>query len=250
MRAALTGTLLMALMLGGAGVARAQTADEVVEKTLAAIGGRDALAKLTSRHTTGKMTITSPAGELPGTIEIFNQAPNLVRTLINVDLAAVGAGTMTVDQRFDGTTGAAINSLQGPRDITGDQLANMKNAEFPTPLLHYKERGTKLALAGKEKVNDRDAFALSVTPQAGPASRVFVDAETYLPLRFVVTLELPEVGQVEQTTDLSDYRDVEGIKLPFSIRNSSMVQTVSVTVTKVEHNVKIDSAMFKTGGGH
>jgi outer membrane lipoprotein-sorting protein len=244
MRGGLMGLFLVALVLGG-GVARAQTADEIVDKTIAALGGRDKLGTLTSRHTSGKITVSTPAGDLPGTVDIFNQAPNFVRTLLNIDLSALGAGTMTLDQRFDGTTGWALDSMQGPRDITGDQLANMKNADFPTPLLRYKERGTKIALAGKEKVGDKDAFVLSVTPQAGPASRVFVDADSYLPLRVIVTLDVPEAGKVEQTSDLSDYRDVEGVKVPFAIRNSSSVQTVTVKVDKVEHNVTIDPALFR-----
>ena len=232
MRVGLTGLLLVALVL-------------VFAKTIAAIGGREALGKLTSRHTTGKMTVSTPAGDLPGTIEIFNQAPNLTRTLLTIDLSALGAGTMTVDQRFDGTAGSAVDSMQGPRDITGDQLANMKNADFPTPLLRYKEKGMKIALAGKEKVGDKDAYALTITPQAGPSSRLFVDAESYLPVRIVVTLDVPEAGKVEQTSQLSDYRDVDGIKVPFSIRNSSAVQTVVIKVDKVEHNVPIDAALFR-----
>src|SRR5437868_3236615 len=84
MRGGLMGWLLVALMFGG-GVARAQTADEVVDKTIAALGGRERLGKLTSRHTTGKITVSTPAGDLPGTIDIFNQAPNFVRTLLNID---------------------------------------------------------------------------------------------------------------------------------------------------------------------
>lgn len=245
MRVISTVCLLLSLVFGAGSVATAQSADEVVDKTLAALGGREALSKLTSRHTAGKITVSTPGGDLPGTIEIYNQAPNLVRTLLNIDLSALGAGTMTLDQRFDGTTGSAVDSMQGPREITGDQLANMKNADFPTPLLRYKERGTKIELAGKDKVADKDAFVLSITPQAGPASRVFVDATSYLPVRLIITLDAPEVGKVEQTTDLSDYRDVDGIKVPFGIRNSSAVQTVTVKIDKVEHNVTVDPAMFR-----
>ena len=245
MRIAVKRGLAVILVLAGcAGVASAQTADEIVEKTLTALGGREALGKLTSRHVTGKVTVATPGGELPGTIEIFNQAPNKVRTLLTLDASSLGAGTVTLDQRFDGTTGTAMNSMQGTQDITGDQLANLKNADFPTPLLHYKERGTAIALAGKEKVGDRDAFALTVTPKAGPASRVFVDADSYLPIRLVVALDLPQVGRVEQTSDLGDYRVVDGVKMPFSIHNSSAVQTVNVTIGTVEHNVKLDPAMF------
>jgi outer membrane lipoprotein-sorting protein len=235
---------VLAMLAGCAAAASAQTADEVVDKTLAALGGREALGKLTSRHVTGKVTVSTPGGDLPGTIEIFNQAPNKVRTLLNLDASSLGAGTVTLDQRFDGTSGIAISSMQGNQEIAGDQLANLKNSEFPTPLLHYKEHGTTIALAGKEKIGDHDAFVLALTPPAGPPSKVFVDAESYLPLRLVVTLNLPEVGRVEQTSDLSDYREIDGVKMPFSIHNSSAVQTVNVTVVSLEHNVKLDAAMF------
>jgi hypothetical protein len=232
------------VLMSWAGAASAQTADEAVEKVLAASGGRAALEKLTSRSTSGKITVSTPGGDISGTVEVLNAPPNKVRTLVTLDLSAMGAGLMTLDQRFNGTAAYAMDSMQGNRDISGDQLANMKNAEFPTPLMHYKERGTKIELGGKEKVGDRDTFVLLITPKEGPSSKVYIDAQTYLTDRLIVTTELPEVGRVEQTTDLSDYRDVDGVKVPFSIQNSSSVQSFVITVTKVEHNVKVDPALF------
>jgi outer membrane lipoprotein-sorting protein len=244
-----SGLALAALVFGSAAVARAQSVDEVVDKTIAALGGREALSKLTSRSTTGKISVSSPAGNIPGTVEVSNQAPNKVRTLISLDLSSLGAGAMTVDQRFDGSAAYAMDSMQGNRDITGDQLANMKNADFPTPLLRYKERGTKIELGPREKVGDRDAQVLLITPQAGPPSKLYVDTQTWLPARLVQTLELPEVGRIEQSTDLSDYRDVDGVKVAFAIHNASAVQTVNITVDKVENNVKIDPTLFSKPGG-
>ncbi len=188
--------------------------------------------------------MSTPAGDISGTIEVLNQSPNKVRTLLSLDLSAMGAGTMTMDQRFNGTTAYAMDSMQGNRDITGDQLANMKNSEFPSPLLHYKDRGTKIELGGKEKVGDRDTFLLRITPKEGPSSKLYVDAETYLPARLIVTTELPELGRVEQTTDLSDYRDVDGMKVAFSVHNTSAVQSFVFAVTAVKHNVEIDPALF------
>ena len=199
--------------------------------------------------TTGKITVSTPGGDVKGTVDVQNKAPNNVRTLISLDLSSLGAGMMTVDQRFDGTSGIVLDSMQGNRDLTGDQLANMKNQEFPTPLLHYKEHGTKIELGEKEKVGDRDAQVLTVTPKEGPPSRLYVDTQTWLPMRVVQTLELPEVGRVEQTTELSDYREVDGIKVPFSINNSSSVQKISIAVDKIQHNVDVDSTLFKKPGG-
>jgi hypothetical protein len=237
--------LLMAVVVLSCGrTASAQTADEVIEKYLTAIGGRAALGKVTSRSTVGTMTLSTPAGEISGPVEILNQQPNKSRTLIKMDLSSLGAGPMTVDQRFDGTTGYVLDSLQGNRDITGNQLDNMKNNAFPNPLLNYRERGVTVELGGKEKAGDRDAYVLIVKPKSGSVVRQFIDAESYLPIKLVAKIDLPQVGEVEQTTEFSDYRDVDGVKTPFRVKASSAVQSFTITVTKVEHNVKIDEALF------
>jgi hypothetical protein len=102
------------VLLGSAHAVAAQTADEIVEKHLAAIGGRAALSKLTSRVMAGTITVATPAGEFSGPIEIWNQAPNKVRTLINLDLSNVGVGKMTIDQRFDGTTRVMLFTDEQP----------------------------------------------------------------------------------------------------------------------------------------
>lgn len=236
--------VIAVLALVWAQLASAQTADEVIEKHLAAIGGRAALAKVTSRAMTGTIALSTPVGELSGPVAIMNQAPNKSRTLIKLDLSAVGAGEMTVDQRFDGTAGIVMDSMQGNRDISGDQLETMRNATFPSPFLDYKERGTTLELGAKEQVGGRDAFVLTAKPKTGPAVRQYFDAETYLPLRVVSKIDVPQLGTVEQSTDFSDFRDVDGVKIPFSIRSSSAAQSFTITLTKVEHNSKIDEALF------
>jgi outer membrane lipoprotein-sorting protein len=236
--------MLAALLLGWVHAASAQTVDEVIEKHLTAVGGRAALGKLTSRTMTGTITLSTPAGPVSGPIEVLNERPNKVRTSINLDLTNLGVGKVVIDQRFNGTTGYAIDSLQGNRDITGDPLEVMRNTAFPNPLMNYKELGVTVELAGKEKVGDRDAYLLILKPKTGPALRQYVDAESYLPVRVVMTLNAPPVGEIEQTTDLLDWRDVDGVKVPFQIKTASIAQTLSIDVTKVEHNQTIDQTLF------
>ena len=232
------------LLLGSAHAAAAQTADEIVEKHLAAIGGRAALSKLTSRVMSGTITIATPAGEFSGPIEVMNQAPNKVRTLINLDLSGVGAGKITIDQRFDGMTGYAIDTFQGNRDITGDQLEGMRNGFFPTPLLNYKQNGVAVELMGKEKIGDREAYLLVLKPKTGPASKNYIDATTFLIIRQVVTADIPPVGTLEQTTDFSDDREVDGVKIAHKLMSSSSVQNFTVTISKVVHNGALDQTLF------
>lgn len=244
MRTVLRRVVMAGLFLAWVSAASAQTADEIVEKHLAAIGGRQALLKLTSSTMAGTITLTTQVGDLSGTIEVVNEAPNKSRTLMKVDLSSLGAGTMTYDQRFDGQVGYIIDTLQGNRDITGDQLELMKNGSFPSPLLNYKATGASLAINGREKLGEREAYLLVLTPKSGPAVRQYVDAESYLPVRTVVRIDVPQFGELQQTTDLFDFRDVDGVKVPFGLKGTSAVQSYTVTLTNVEHNAKIDETVF------
>jgi outer membrane lipoprotein-sorting protein len=223
----------------------AQTADEVVEKHIAALGGRAALGKLTSQVATGTISVSVQGNELGGAMEIYHKAPNKSRTYFKLDLTAMGAGEMVVDQRFDGKVAFESNSMQGDREITGSRLKALENSTFPTPLLDYKAAGAKVELTGKEKVDGRDAYVVLFTPKAGPASKQFFDAESYLLVRSVAKMDIPEMGgEVEQMTDISDYRLIDGVKVPFLLKIATAMQSITITVSKVEVNKTLDEAMF------
>jgi outer membrane lipoprotein-sorting protein len=222
-----------------------QTADEIIEKHIAAIGGRAALAKITSRKGVGTVTLTTDAGDLTGPAELYSKAPNKSRAFLSIDLTPVGMSeTMTINQRFNGTDGWATNSMQGETQITGNQLDNMKNSMFPSSMLNYKEQGTKIDVLAKETVAGKEMIVLQVTPKTGSAAKVYLDSQTYLVVRTVSRISSPEVGELEQTSEQSDYRAVDGVQVAFKVVNSSPVQKVTITLKTVEHNVVMDDAMF------
>ena len=238
------------LVLGWAQSASAQTADDVVERHLTAIGGRVALAKLQSRQMVGTITLSLPTGgDVTGTVEALNAVPNKARTLIKLDLTALGAGPIRIDQRFNGTVGYMLDSMQGDRPITGSQLESMKSGAFPSAFLNYQERGAAVELKGKEKIAGKDAFLLVFTPKDGAVVRQYIDAESYLPVRMVATVDVPGMGALDQTSDLFDQRDVDGVKVPFLVKSTSAVQSFTINVTKVEHNVAVDEKLFVKPGG-
>ncbi len=239
------------LTLGSAAPAWAQTADEIIEKHLAAAGGRAALSKVTSRIARGTIALTTPVGELKGTVEVYNKRPNKSRTLVKIDASAFGGSEIVNDQRFDGTTGYVIDSFQGNRDITGEQLEAMKNGSFPTPLLTYKEAGTTVALANREKIGASDAYVVQLTPKSGPAVKAFIDADSFMLVRTIISINVPQLGgPIEQVVDFSDFRDVDGIKIPYVTKSSNPIQTVSATVTDVKQNVEIDDSSFVKPAGN
>jgi outer membrane lipoprotein-sorting protein len=240
--------LLLAVLLAPVLVTHAatQTVEDVIEKHLTAVGGRAALAKLTSRKATGTITLTTPNGDLTGPVELYSKPPNKVRALIVLDLAPMGTNDkLTLDQKFDGTTGWTLDSLQGNSQITGNQLDNMKSDVFPSPLLNYKASGTKVELLPNETVAGKEAIVLRLTPKVGSVTKVFFDPATYLAFRSTSTINVPTMGgDIEQISEISDYRTVDGLKIPFKRVNITPDRRVTITLTTVEHNVPIDDAMF------
>ena len=249
MNRALVSLAAVVVALTWASSVRAQTADEIVEKHLSALGGRAVLSKVTTQVASGTVAISAQGADIGGSIEISRKAPNRSRTLMKLDLSSVGGSEMIVDQRCDGKTAYASNSLQGDREITGGPLQNMLNASFPSPLLTYKEAGAKVELQGPDKVGGRAVAVLLYTPATGAATRMFFDAETFLIARSVTKLDVPEAGgEIEQTSDLGDYRVVDGIRVPFSVTLTSPAQTVAITLSRVEINTTLDDAIFSRPG--
>lgn len=228
------------------GRAAVQTVDDIVEKHLAALGGREALGKLTTRRSTGTVTISTPNGDLSGPAEISIKAPNKLRAIVTLDLTPMGVtDKLVIEQKFDGTIGWILDSMQGDREITGSQLEQMRNNVFPSALLNYKAAGTTLEVQPKAQVGGRDVIVLVAKPKIGPAVRMLLDAATYLTFRTLSTINSPEMGDLEQTSELSDYRVVDGVKVAFQIVNTNPQQTTTIKIAKVEHNVPLDDALFK-----
>ena len=106
----------------------------------------------------------------------------------------------------------------------------------------------KFEVLPKEQVAGRDATVLVATPKVGPSMKLYFDPESGLLVRSVVRLNSPEQGEIEQMSEPSDYRTVDGVKVPHKIVNTSPGQTVTITITKVENNVALDDAIFVPKG--
>jgi hypothetical protein len=141
-----------------------------------------------------------------------------------------------------------VNPLVGtsaPIVVTGPQADAIRaQAGFDGPLVDSQANGYRLQLAGIETQAGKRVYHVQVTDKSGQAQQVYVDMETGLETRIVTQ---GAGGTFEQ--DLSDYRDVDGIKVPFSIRMlANGVQQSAITVTKVEFNVPLDDRLFRMTG--
>lgn len=215
--------------------AQSPTVDDLVAKNIQAKGGIEKLRAVQSIKQTSRISMQSRSS----TLVAYAKRPNLIRQEISI------AGQNIV-QAFDGATAWTINPIQTgsntPVVVTGPEADAMKEqADFESPLVDYKTKGYKIEFIGAETVGGRKLNHLKLTNKSGRVQHCYLDDVTGLEAKIVN--ESP-VGLLEQ--ELSDYRDVNGVKVPFAIRTSSAgITMASIAVDKVEINPTLDDAMFK-----
>ena len=211
--------------------------DAVLEKYVKAIGGRAAVAKISSRVTKGSFELTSLAG-VKGSVEIYQKAPNKQVAFINIP----GIGTDA--EGFDGLVAWELEPDSGVvHEKSGLELASARRgAEFYEDI-KLKELFPRMKLKGVEKVGPSQAYVIEAFPQEGNAERFYFDTRTGLLVRHD-SLEEGEGGKRHVEEYLSDYRVVDGIKLPFTLHQVSPGMDIIMKLTEVKQNVTVDDSKF------
>jgi zinc protease len=211
------------------------TVDQILDKYLQALGGKASLEKFTS--TASKGTFEIPTFGASGTAEVWEKAPN--KTALRLDIPGFGI----VQEGFNGTVAWSQDPQSGLREKTGLELAATKlDAEYYRPI-KLKQLYPKITVKGKDKVGDKDAYTLEATPAEGPAETWYFDATTGLLARIDAERESPQ-GKASVQVFQEDYKDVDGVKVPFSMRIVSSAFTIIIKFDEVKHNVAIDETKF------
>jgi zinc protease len=211
------------------------SADQVLDHYVQAIGGRAAWMKLTSRVSKG--TIEIPAMEnLSGTLEIHEKAPNCMLAVINL-----GGGVFR--QGFDGTVAWSDNPRDGLRVLTGGELEDARReASFYHPL-ELQKNYTKLTVSGIERVNEHDTYVVVGVREKGAPDKMYFDVQSGLLVRSVNQRYTPD-GLTEFQADVDDYTALDGVKLPFTVRQSGGGSAFVIHFTEVQHNLQLTVAQF------
>ncbi len=207
--------------------------DEVLEKCLQAAGGRAALEKITTRLLKG--TLEVPGRRAP--LERHQKTPNkLLMT------ARIGERPSYVG--YDGASGWEQSPDGSQRDAAGeDLLRTQRDAELYSEL-RFRQLYPKLAVTGREKIGDRDVVMLDATSRGGDAEKLYFDAPSGLLVRTLQLNESP-LGLLPFQTDYEDYKEVDGVRLPFTVRWTRPDVSLAFRYESVEHNVPTDDAKFR-----
>ena len=211
--------------------AHAQTADEIVAKHIAAVGGADSWHKVKTLRMSGSMNISGMD--------------------VAVVITTVENKGQRVEYSANGVTGYQIVTPKAgwscnPGETKATAMpaealkAQQEGLELEDELLAYKERKAKIVLAGKEKVDDKDCYKLTITSADGKVETMYIDATTYYHVRTVKKGSADGQDQ-DQVSVYNDFKTLpEGIVFPMSVDDGGGL----IKLTSVEVNKPVDEVIF------
>jgi photosynthetic reaction center cytochrome c subunit len=223
------------------------SAESILAKYVQALGGEQAIRKVTSRVITAKRDYPAGAAGLepvPAEVEIYEKAPNLTVMISKAE-------KFTVSEGFDGEVAWTQNANGGVANLPEpDQQRAKRGADFYDSLDIAQAYGGQLQVTGIEKVNGKDAYVLQGTPENDSMEKLYFDVKTGLLLRRWSTLP-SSLMRYPYEIDYDDYRKTSGgAKIPFVIRtNPSIPRDEAATnstlqIVRVQDNVPIAPGQF------
>jgi outer membrane lipoprotein-sorting protein len=213
-----------------------QGVDRILEKYGQALGGRAAYEKVATR--TMKGTVEIPDDNVTGTALIVARAPRSFR--LTMDIPGYGL----VETVLDDFNGWESNPDSGTHAMSKADLdAALRDHHFYREV-RLKVLYAKMQTAGADKVEGHDVYVVEATPAAGPAEKLYFDAGTGLLVKRDYERVTLEDGIVQYEVLLRDYRDVDGLKLPFTIEQRAPDNTMIFKFTEIKNNATLADAAF------
>jgi outer membrane lipoprotein-sorting protein len=238
-----TNSVAVAAIDSGPAPAPSLTSEQVVGKCLAARGGLEAWRKIETVIWSGHLETTrSSVASLPFVLE--EKRPNKSR----FEITAPSQRSVRV---FDGIAGWKMHPGSDGRPkverFTSQEVGFAREAPgFEGPLIHFQGTGVPVAFEGMEAIEGRNAYRLSLTSASGGRHKVWVDAQTFLEVRYDRTTSGPDGAVGTISVYYRDYRMVEGLAMPSLIEISGAVarKPDRMVIEKVALNPPLDDREF------
>ena len=209
------------------------TIEQVLDKYATALGGADALGKVKTRTIKATRSVNNAA---PVAEEVYEKSPDKMLVVTAFPQMAVSTG-------YNGADNWTLGG-RGETSIHEDELEQFKrDAQFTFEPLKLKTIYKDMAVAGIDKVNDKEVYVVRATTPSGARERLYFDKQTGLLARRFTASTTP-IGAFPFQIDYDDYRAVDGVKIPYAIKWSIPGRSWTRKVTDVKQNTAIDDAKF------
>jgi hypothetical protein len=211
--------------------------EQIFDRYIQALGGKAALDKLTTRVI--KAAEVSADGST-STVELYAKAPN---KLLSITTASPPAKSVYV-QGFTGESAWGQFNNGRVSDLSGlDLVQATRDAEFHKGLSYFRTEYSQITLKGRERIGEREVYVVQGMNSDDFREWLFFDTQTGLLVRRYGELKTV-LGRMPFQADYEDYREVDGVKLPFTTRWSLPGNGWVDKYLGVKQNLPIDDAKF------
>jgi hypothetical protein len=223
---------LTSLAATGAAAEELKAAD-VIKKHIQALGGQEALDKHSCQSTRGTIEVQG----LSGTYESYKAAP--AREHQKIDLKVV-----VQEHAVDGNKGWKRDQ-SGLREVKGAELDGLRESATFNRILRFDDPTVfkNLEVVGRETVEGRPALKVAFTLASGKTYNAYYDAETFLQVKQEAQVSKGK-NEFLQQVYLSDFRVVDGVKLPFKSRQVTPFNETLIKIDKIEFCSTVDEQRF------
>lgn len=217
--------------------------DELMAKVVAAAGGEAALRKHKTMISMFDIDFENQGVTGEGTIS--QRAPNAQE--VSITLRALGKKIGTSRDYFDGMGGADETSFTPTEVKAGKQLVAAKvSSDFYAPL-NWKTHFKSVELKKTAKVGDEEVYVVVKTPENGNPITDYVSTKTFLVLRRDSIISSNTTGvDLPVTEHFADYRQVDGVMMPFKSTTSHMgMGDIVVRIKEAKFDVAVPDAAFR-----
>jgi len=209
------------------------TVDQILARYVEALGGKESLAKFTSRVSRGSR-IGADGVLVPE--EVYQKAPDKL-------LVITSYPNSTLSVRINGQRGWTSDGGQ-EREVIGEELAELTREGSLHKDTSMKDFYASMNAAGKTTIAEKQAYVIEAISRSGNRERLYFDTQTGLLIRRYRESKTV-LGPYPLQTDFEDYQLVDGIKVPLTIRWSMPGRVWGRRIAEVKHNVAIDDAKFE-----
>ena len=210
----------------------------ILDKYIAAVGGAQRVAGLTSFTAQGLAVGYGPESAEERKVEIYAKAPNQFTTVIHT-----GNGDIT---RVTNGVNAWLAETLRPVDVLPLAGRDLEGAKIDALMLfpnNIKTALTRMRVGFPTVIDDKDVNHVQGTAAGGTVVSLYFDDETGLLRRMLRYVDSP-VGPLLTQWDYEDYKDVNGIKMPYKVTHTWLDGREIIELTQIRTNVAIDNARF------
>ncbi len=209
--------------------AAAQSASKIIDRFKKASGGKSA-ARLKSTLMTGSVKAIDGT---TGRFSFQTSAPNNLRLDLEI-------GGSKASECYNGKSAWRLDA-RGLRTLLGDEAKRMRlESLLSNSRLNDLQRNRIVPqLAGKMPIDGREANAIEFIKD-GVRVKLYFDASNNLPVK-----RERETSDGVEETFYADYRAVDGVMEPFSLKIRKGASELMVTIDRVEHNRAVELTAFR-----